>query len=73
MEKTFRPSYLPKVFAEFTAGKEFDFEDNFDVIMEPLVAQAYVLETNGAYALTENGKHYIKNTINSARYKETEL
>ena len=73
LEKTFRPNYMPQLFTEFTAGREFDFEDNFEGIVKPLMDAGHIAETDGTFTLTESGKAYIKGTVNSLRYKETEL
>lgn len=73
LEKTFRPSYLPTVFAEFTAGRDVNFEEYFPELIAPLIEAAYVIETNGVYCLTSKGKTYIKDTVGRMRYKETEL
>jgi hypothetical protein len=73
LEKTFRPSYMPALFNEFTAGREFDFEENFPELVKPLIDSAYVLETSGSFAITDEGKAFIKRTVGSLRYKQTEL
>ncbi len=67
--KTFKPSYMPAVFTEFTVGKDFDFKTNFDKIVQPLIENCYLQETDGTYFLTETGKTYLKDLIDSARYR----
>jgi len=73
LEKTFRPSYFPTKFNEFRFGAGVDFENDFSVLIKPLVDAAYIIETNGAYSLTSKGKTFIKDTVDTLRYKETEL
>ena len=73
LEKTFRPSYMPAVFNEFRIGTGVDFEDNFSDLIKPLIEAAYIIETNGVYSLTSKGKTFIKDTVDTLRYKETEL
>ena len=73
LEKTFRPSFMPAVFNEFRVGADVDFEDNFSELIKPLIDEAYIVETNGAYSLTSKGKTFIKNTVETLRYIETEL
>jgi len=73
LEKTFRPSYMPALFTEFTVGREFNFEDNFSHIMKPLIENEYVKESTGTFAITDKGKSYIKRTVSNLRYKQTEL
>ncbi len=73
LEKTFRPSYMPTSFNEFRVGTGVDFENDFSDLIQPLIAEAYLVETNGAYSLTSKGKTFIKDTVDTLRYKETEL
>jgi predicted transcriptional regulator len=73
LEKTFRPSYLPSAFNEFRVGAGVDFENDFSDLIKPLIDEAYIVETNGAYSLTSKGKTFIKDTVDTLRYKETEL
>jgi cation diffusion facilitator family transporter len=73
LEKAFRPSYLPELFAELHIGKNVDFEENITEITAPLIEQGYLAEDNGKYWITDKGKTYIKGTINRLRYKQTEL
>ncbi len=72
LEKTFRPNYMPAIFTEFTTGR-FDFQGNFFDIINPLIQEEYLLEADGKYVLTTRGRAYIKGTISSQRYKQTEL
>jgi cation diffusion facilitator family transporter len=68
LEKTFRPSYMPPVFTEFTMGKDFDFEANFEIV-QPLIKNCYLQETDGIYCLTNSGKTYLKDLIDTAKYR----
>jgi hypothetical protein len=69
LEKTFRPSIMPAVFSEFTIGKEFVFEPNFEDIVKPLFEKHYLQETNGTFTLTDSGKTYLKDLIDTAKYR----
>jgi cation diffusion facilitator family transporter len=73
LERTFRPSYLPELFKEFTIGRGVIFDDIFFELTTPLTQQGYLTENNGVYAITAKGKTYIKDTIDTMRYKQTEL
>ncbi len=73
LEQTFRPSYMPQLFTEFTAGRNYDFDANFQEIIQPLLDDCLIAETEGHFTLTHAGKTYIKDTIDSLRYRETEL
>lgn len=73
LERTFRPKYMPALFAEFAVGKKFDFESNFSELMTPLLQEEYLEENEGAFVLTDKGKGYIKNMLSSARYHQSEL
>ncbi len=73
LEKTFRPSYMPTLFTEFTVGKGVNFDESFSRLIKPLLDDAYIVESNGKYQLTSKGKAYIKDTIDSMRYRQTEL
>jgi len=73
LETTFRPSYLPDVFTEFTAGRNVDFEKDFSDIIKPLIDEGYVAENECCYKVTEKGKTYLKDTIDVMRYRQTEL
>jgi cation diffusion facilitator family transporter len=68
IDKTFRPSYMPAVFSEFTMGGDFDFEDDFDEIVQPLIENCYLQESDGIYSLTAIGKTYLKDLIDTAKY-----
>jgi cation diffusion facilitator family transporter len=69
LEKTFRPSYMPAVFSEFTMGKDFDFETHFDDIVQPLIENCYIQETNGTYYITDSGKTFLKDLMETAKYR----
>lgn len=69
LEKTFRPSYMPAVFSEFTMGKDFDFQASFEEIVQPLIENCYLQETDGVYSVTDSGKTYLKDLIDTARYR----
>lgn len=73
LEKTFRPSYLPELFTEFTVGRGINFEEIFPELTIPLREQGYLSENDGAYIITSKGKTYLKDTIDTVRYKQTEL
>jgi cation diffusion facilitator family transporter len=73
LEKTFRPNYMPAAFTEFRVGTGVDFENDFSDLIKPLTDEAYIVETNGVYSLTSKGKTFIKDTVDTLRYKETEL
>ncbi|MFW9890083.1 MAG: cation diffusion facilitator family transporter [Candidatus Thorarchaeota archaeon] len=73
LENAFRPSYMPDIFPELFTGKSIDFQENFADIISPLVTESYLHQANGVYSLTDKGKAYIKGTISSMKYKQTEL
>jgi cation diffusion facilitator family transporter len=70
VEKTFRHSYLPSVFTARIAGKDVNFEANFDELITPLINAEYLTEENpNCYKLTDQGTAYIKNIIDTIRHK----
>ena len=73
LETTFKPSYLPAVFQEFNTGRGVDFETDFPEIIKPLIDEGYVVESECCYKITEKGKTYLKDTIDTIRYRQTEL
>jgi Co/Zn/Cd efflux system component len=73
LEKTFRPSYMPAVFNEFTTGRGVSFEEDFPEIIKPLIDEGYITESDCCYKVTDKGKSYLKDTIDVMRYKQTEL
>ena len=73
LEKTFRPSYMPAVFNEFTTGRTVDFERDFPELAKSLIDDGYLEETEGRYVLTGKGRTFLKDTIDTLRYRQTEL
>jgi hypothetical protein len=73
LETTFRPSYMPAVFNEFTTGRGVNFEADFPKIIKPLIDDGYVMESECCYKITEKGRTYLKDTIDTIRYRQTEL
>jgi predicted ArsR family transcriptional regulator len=58
---------------QFRVGTGVDFEKDFSDLIKPLTAEAYLAETTGVYSLTSKGKTFIKDTVDTLRYRETEL
>lgn len=74
LEKTFRPSYLPDLFTELRVGQNVDFKMLFPELIKPLIEECYLIEhDDGTYSLTSRGKTYIKDTVDTIRYRQTEL
>jgi Co/Zn/Cd efflux system component len=74
LEKTFRPSYLPELFTELRIGRNVDFHEIFPEIIAPLIGECYLnVHSDDTYTLTSKGKTFIKDTIDTIKYKQTEL
>jgi cation diffusion facilitator family transporter len=72
LQKAFHPTYMPALFSEFTLGKNYDFDTNFDKLIKPLIEDGYIVEADGIYCLTESGKTQIKTVLTNIRYRQFE-
>jgi hypothetical protein len=61
---------MPALFTEFTVGKLFDFNNNFNDLVKPLVDERYLMENEGKFALTDQGRAYVKTTLDSVPRKQ---
>ncbi len=72
LRKAFKPTYMPAVFSEFTLGKDYDFDANFQKLIKPLIDDKYINEVDGEYCLTELGKLHIQAILANIRYNQYE-
>lgn len=73
LHKTFRPSYLPAIFSEFTVGKDYDFEGRFVELVKPLLVEKYLRElAEGGFELTELGQVHMQVVLANLRYHQFE-
>ncbi len=73
LERTFKPKFVPALFAELTMGKQFDFENNFSELITPLLDEEYLRENEGVFTLTEKGKGYLRKMLSAIKYHQSEL
>jgi cation diffusion facilitator family transporter len=69
LEKTFQPEYIP-ILSEFrlNLGKGFDFEKEFNNLIEPLIDEKLLTPKDDELLLTEKGKKHVNRIFKSFRY-----
>jgi hypothetical protein len=63
---------LPALFSEFTLGKNYEFDTNFTKLIKSLIDDGYIVEADGVYCLTENGKTKVQTILANIRYHQYE-
>jgi cation diffusion facilitator family transporter len=73
LEKTFKSAYIP-VLSEFkfSLGEGFDFDTEFDRLIEPLVAKRLVIKRDDTLMVTKEGKNYVDRLFKGMRYHQRE-
>lgn len=72
LERTFHPEYIPKSY-DFRfnhLGQPFDFEEEFDNLIEPLIDKKFLIKKNDQFFLTEKGKDHVDKTFKIMRYHQ---
>ncbi len=56
LERTFKPKYIPILSEfEFSLGAGFDFEKEFDNLIEPLLDKKLLVKKDDTFILTKEG------------------
>ena len=73
MENTFKPKYT-SILSEFrlSFGKGFDFENEFDNLIKPLLEEKFIVKKGKNFILTEDGKNRVDRIFKSIRYRQSE-
>lgn len=69
LEKTFQPEYIP-ILSEFKfmLGEGFDFEKEFDNLVEPLLDKKLLVKKDDKLILTKEGEKHVDKVFGSMRY-----
>ncbi len=73
LKKTYAQKSAPSLMVQAAFGEEYDFEKNFEDLLKPLVENAYVLENEGNFILSEKGSAHIKKMLRKLRYNQTAI
>lgn len=70
LEKAFHPDNYVPVLTELkaTCSESYDFEKNFDNLIQPLKEQELLVEEIETYVLTNKGAEHLENFMNNFRY-----
>jgi len=72
LERIFKPKYIP-ILSEFrfALGKGFDFENEFDNLIKPLLEEKFIIKKGKNFILTEDGKSRVGRIFKSIRYHQS--
>jgi len=71
LERAFRWRYFPTLSeSRYSPDEGFDFEEEFDDLIRPLLEKRLIAEEDGKFILTERGKRRINGIFRSLRYLE---
>jgi hypothetical protein len=71
LECTFKPKYVPILTEfKFSLGKEIDFEESFDTLINPLVKNDLLTKQNGDFLITDKGRKRIAELTRRLRYRQ---
>lgn len=68
LNRTYKPNYNP-IASEFGIGVDYDFEDNFDKLMGPLLKKGYVRSDGDMFRITPKGKIHIGDLVRIMKYE----
>jgi len=70
LKKAYHPNNYIPVLTELqaTCVELYDFDENFEIIIKPLMEHELIFKENGKIILTENGREHLKNFINNFNY-----
>jgi Co/Zn/Cd efflux system component len=69
LERTFKPKYVPILTEfKFSLGKDFDFEELFDNLVNPLIENNLLVKRNGEFLVTNKGITHMTELKRSLRY-----
>lgn len=71
LKSTFKPSYMP-VLSEFhfSLGMDMDFDSEFDALVRPLFKEGWLVNKDGLYSLTKEGKHKVDSVFKGMRFHQ---
>jgi cation diffusion facilitator family transporter len=71
LERTFKPKYVPILTEfKFSLGKGYDFEESFDILINPLLKTDLLTKQNGDFLITDKGRKHIAHLTRSLRYHQ---
>ena len=71
LEGVFKRRHFPTLSeSRYSLGEEFDFEEEFNNLIRPLLEKRLIAEEDGKFILTERGKRRINGIFRSLRYRE---
>lgn len=71
LERTFTQTYVPILTEfEFTFAEEFNFKEEFDSLVQPLLDQNMVAKNGDIFRMTKTGRQYVDTTLRSMRYHQ---
>jgi hypothetical protein len=69
LERVFKPKYVPILTEfKFSLGKDFDFEESFDILIKPLLENDFLTNQNGSFLITNKGRKHITKLTKNLRY-----
>jgi divalent metal cation (Fe/Co/Zn/Cd) transporter len=72
LERAFRPQYIPIV-SEFRIGGEpFNFNLEFDKLVQPLLEKGLLAVEGNEFSLTDQGQRWVANSSRTLRYRRNE-
>lgn len=71
LEKTFTQTYIP-VLSEFgfSTARGFDFENEFDSLVKPLLEKQLVMKKGDTFEITSAGRQHVNTTLKGMRYHQ---
>lgn len=72
LERTFKPRYVP-ILSEFkfSLGEDFDFEEEFDNLIKPMLDEKLLIKEENKFILTGEGKKRVNKVFSSMRYHQS--
>ncbi|MFW6117086.1 MAG: hypothetical protein ACOC6G_00700 [Thermoproteota archaeon] len=72
LEITFQPGYIPIMSdLRFNLGEGFNFGEEFDTLIEPLLDEEYLIKKEDKFVLTPEGEERVEGVLSRTRYHQT--
>lgn len=72
LERTFKPKHTPIIGEfRFALGRGFDFEEEFDNLIKPLLEEKFIVKKGKNFILTEDGKSRVSRIFQNIRYRQS--
>ncbi len=69
LNRTFKPKYIPILTEyKFRLGESFDFEESFEILVNPLLENGLLNKRNGDFLITDKGKKHITELTKNLRF-----